>query len=170
MKIHSFSGINSIQNTKYLWYFFSAVGVLFLLLGMVNWYKQTIRISWIANSQLNVLGYNILRLDINSDQYVRINAGLITDDIDPFRSKDFTYIDQSPPRNPVINYRIQEIRLDGSMNISEPIEITNGAWERRFLFLGLLTTCSSFLALSLMHPSRIGSLLHRYSGSPESQA
>jgi hypothetical protein len=137
---------------------------------MITWYQQNIRISWIANSQLNVLGYNILRLDNNSDEYVRINAGLITDNIDPLRSMGYTYIDRSPPRYSVLNYRIQEIRLDGSMEVSDPIEVEIGAWERRLLFLGLLTTCSSFLALSLMHPGWIGSLLHRYSGSPESWA
>ena len=86
-----------------------------------------VRINWIAESETNHSGYNILRAekkDLATAQ--KINARLIDDGIENGTQIDYTYTDFETYSNMVYYYWLESVSLDGISDFYGPLTITIG--------------------------------------------
>jgi hypothetical protein len=88
--------------------------------------KPTLTIQWTTESEIDVLGFNLLRSARSDGEYGQINESLIPPAQDPFIGGEYSYQDEAVRRGQTYYYRLETIYRDGHTTLSEPIEIRAG--------------------------------------------
>ena len=74
-------------------------------------------IRWITESELNNAGFNILRSDKRNGEFTKINTSLIAGHGTTSERNTYEWKDTSAKPNVVYYYQIQDVSLDGDVNI-----------------------------------------------------
>ena len=74
-------------------------------------------IRWITESELNNAGFNILRSDTRNGEFTKVNTSLIAGHGTTSERNTYEWKDTSAKPNVVYYYQIQDVSLDGDVNI-----------------------------------------------------
>lgn len=86
-----------------------------------------VEIAWVAQSEANHNGYNILRAESqNLSEAIKINPILIDNGTQVGTLVSYNYIDQEAYSNMVYNYWLESVALNGSSEFFGPLGITIG--------------------------------------------
>lgn len=95
---------------------------------MANFYAtaengQGIIINWHTESELNTIGYNILRSRNKDDEYIKINNSLISVEGNSSSGNNYSFIDRQIENQVLYWYKIEEVDVDGSCYYYGPINV-----------------------------------------------
>lgn len=96
---------------------------LFLLYQEYRVYKNPeILVKWKTGSELDIVGFNILRSSNPTNDYLQINSSLIPAALDPLGGNDYEYLDNDVEVNIQYYYQLEAISMDGSIDLYGPIK------------------------------------------------
>jgi hypothetical protein len=130
------------------WLFFFALVISGLWLGYIGlkqYHQSSIIIEWSTASELETLGFNILRGENYDGPYERITLKFIPASIDPLRESDYTYKDTGVIPGKTYYYILEDINTEGNINRHGPLEISaerGGSYE---LLLSALLLSSAII-------------------------
>jgi hypothetical protein len=84
-------------------------------------------ISWSTESELDIIGFNLLRSESADGPFMRINEELIPPAEDPNVGGEHSYIDRDVSSGVTYFYRLETVDRQGNVTQSEPIVITAGS-------------------------------------------
>jgi hypothetical protein len=102
-------------------------GVLFLsgivigLQAIRNFDRATIIVEWATASELETVGYNLLRSEDENGPFSQINDYPITSSEDPLIGGEYTYEDADVIAGKTYYYILEEIEISGGKNQHGPI-------------------------------------------------
>jgi len=103
---------------------------LFLLIfltscGLVG--QNELTISWTTESELDIIGFNLLRSETEDGPYNAINKELIPPSNDPNVGGEHSFIDRDVIDGVTYYYKLETIDRQGNSTESDPIAITAGS-------------------------------------------
>jgi hypothetical protein len=81
-------------------------------------------ITWKTESELDIIGFNLLRSESEEGPYMRINDELIPPADDPNVGGEHSYLDRDVVRGTTYYYKLETIGRQGVVTESDPIAIT----------------------------------------------
>ena len=93
--------------------------------------NRSIAINWETATERNNVGFNILRAESKDGMYTRINRTIIEANGSPTNGASYKIIDTNVRNRTTYYYKLEDVDLDGTSTISEPISATPR------LFLGI---------------------------------
>ncbi len=123
-----------------------AIGVHTLL----NFNRASILIEWATESEIDTVGFNILRSVNEEGPYDTINSALIPPASDPVTGGDYTFKDDDVQVGETYYYFLEEVQVDGQKNIHGPIQqiATSSRWSNLSL-AGVLLATAGYYAWAL---------------------
>lgn len=114
----------------------------FLLYQQYNIYKNPeILVKWKTGSELDTVGFNILKSTNSSRDYLQLNSTMIPAALDPLGGNEYEYIDRDVEPDIKYFYKLEAISIDGNADIYGPIE----SETEKLSVLGLAPAFLSFL-------------------------
>ena len=83
--------------------------------------KPAIVLEWSTESELDIVGFNILRGDSESGPFLKINDQFIPPSIDPIIGGDYSYTDKDVVVGETYFYILEDIESSGSTNQNGPV-------------------------------------------------
>jgi hypothetical protein len=83
-------------------------------------------ITWTTESELDIIGFNLLRSELEDGPYTRINDELIPPAMDPNVGGEHSFVDQEVVNGVTYYYKLESIDRQGNSTESEPIAIKAG--------------------------------------------
>ena len=102
---------------------------LFLLVSLTSCDllgKTELTITWTTESELDIIGFNLLRSESENGPYIRINDELIPPAMDPNVGGEHSYVDHAVVNGVTYYYKLESIDRQGNTTESEPIVIKAG--------------------------------------------
>jgi hypothetical protein len=100
---------------------------LFLYLAAPSLFQApTLAVEWSTESELDIIGFNILRADSADGEFEKINGELIPPAADPFIGGDHTFVDENVTRGQTYYYQLETVDRNGNTTRSEVIELRAG--------------------------------------------
>jgi hypothetical protein len=96
------------------------------LVAFYQFQKPVLTIRWTTESEIDVLGFNLLRSDSADGEYVRVNSALIPPARDPFVGGEYLFKDTTVDRGVRYYYKLETVYRDGHTTLSEPIMVPSG--------------------------------------------
>ena len=96
-------------------------GLVFGVLAIRDINKATIVVEWETASELDTVGYNILRGEADSGPFIKINDQLIQPASDPITGGSYTFEDSNAIPGKKYFYYLEEIEINGATNRHGPI-------------------------------------------------
>ncbi|MFN2190632.1 MAG: hypothetical protein ACK2T3_17870 [Candidatus Promineifilaceae bacterium] len=112
-----------LVRTKAIWLF---LVLLLFAAGCDNLIKPELTITWKTESELDIIGFNLLRSESEDGPFVKINPELIPPASDPNVGGDHQYIDRDVVSGVTYFYILESIDRQGNATRSDPIAITAG--------------------------------------------
>jgi len=109
--------------TKATWLF---LVLLLFAAGCDNLIKPELTITWKTESELDIIGFNLLRSESEDGPFVKINLDLIPPASDPNVGGDHEYIDRDVVSGVTYFYILESIDRQGNATRSDPIAINAG--------------------------------------------
>ena len=81
----------------------------------------TVIIIWSTESELDTVGFNILRRDSTEDTFYQINENIIPASPDPIIGGDYSYKDHDVKIGQTYYYKLEDIGFDGEKNEHGPV-------------------------------------------------
>jgi hypothetical protein len=88
--------------------------------------QNKLTISWTTESELDIIGFNLLRSETEDGPYSVINEELIPPSIDPNVGGEHSFIDRDVINGVTYYYKLETIDRQGNSTESDPIAITAG--------------------------------------------
>ena len=103
---------------------FITIGILLLCYGMYQRLTPTVRIAWTTESEVDTLGFNLLREDLTDQgNFQQINLQLILAQGSPISGINYHFIDRKVQAGKSYIYHLQEINNNHEVVDLESIEI-----------------------------------------------
>lgn len=87
---------------------------------------NSVRVAWRTETELNNLGFNVLRSDNENEGYVKLNQDLIPGQGTTIEPTDYEYLDTSPSKS-THWYLIETISTDGLSTFYGPTQATSSS-------------------------------------------
>ena len=100
--------------------------VVIALSGCAVLGQPELTITWETESELDIIGFNILRSESIDGPFIKINEELIPPATDPNVGGEHAYIDGDVKNGITYYYILETIDRQGQASKSEPIAITAG--------------------------------------------
>lgn len=88
--------------------------------------KTELTITWKTESELDIIGFNLLRSESEDGPFTRINDELIPPATDPNVGGEHSYVDHDVANGVTYYYKLESIDRQGNSTESEPIAIKAG--------------------------------------------
>jgi hypothetical protein len=124
-----------------LFFCLMAIGAVVLGITSVNsLYSTSVEIEWSTASELDTVGFNILRAETKDGVYTRVNADLIAASSDPLMGGNYTYADQGVKPGRTYYYLLEDVDGSGQTSRNGPLEVkaTASGWGELAAALVLL--------------------------------
>jgi hypothetical protein len=119
---HIAASINRHHQKAFL--LFITTGILLMSFGMYKLLTPTVRIAWTTESEVDTLGFNLLREDMSDpDNRQQINSQLIIAQGSPISGMTYTFIDRNVEPGKSYIYHLMEIDNSNIIVELESIEI-----------------------------------------------
>jgi len=86
--------------------------------------EPELTISWETESELDIIGFNLLRSESEDGPYEKINPELIPPANDPNVGGEHTYVDHDVVNGVTYFYILETIDRQGNSSKSDPVAIT----------------------------------------------
>lgn len=128
-------------------------GIIISVQAIRNFNHATIIVKWSTASELETVGYNLLRSETESGPFNQINGQPITSSEDPLTGGEYTYEDKGVSAGKTYYYILQELEINGGKNQHGPIQqkATNSSLIN-LLFSAILIGSSGLYAWILRNP------------------
>ena len=117
-------------------------------------------VEWSTESEVNEAGFNLYRSERPDGPYIRLNQDLIPASSDPLRGGTYTYTDTAVTAGSRYYYRLEDVELDGSSTMHEPVQLTPSDssvdWQLRAAIIGLVGLSIALSGLALVTVTRRG--------------
>ena len=90
---------------------------------ILNWDQPEVIVEWETASELDTIGFNVLRSENPEGSYMQVNSQLIPTDSDSLTGNQYTYHDTVPKAGTTYFYMLEEIEITGNSNRHGPIEV-----------------------------------------------
>ena len=126
-------------------------GIIVGVQAIRNFNHTTIIVKWSTASELETIGYNLLRSESDSGPFNQINDQPITTSDDPLTGGEYTYEDKGVIAGKTYYYVLEEIEINGGKNQYGPIrqKATNASLIN--LLLSAILVGSSGLYAWIIH-------------------
>jgi len=141
--------------------------IICVILALINlaiiiisiWFydKPSIVLEWSTESELDIVGYNILRGESEAGPFLIINDQIIPPSIDPIIGGDYSYVDKDVRAGEIYFYILEDIESSGSTNQHGPVFQK----AKRNLNIILLVSVITIMNLGICAYSRIRKLLRK---------
>jgi len=120
-----------------------------------NFNQATIVVEWSTASELETVGFNILRSEIEDGSFKQINNHTISSSNDPLTGGEYIFEDQDVVAGETYYYKLEEIENNGGKNQHGPIiqKATNSTFVNLLLSVILLLS-SGLYAWLLYNPKK----------------
>ena len=118
--------------------------------------RPAVLLEWKTASELNTVGFNLYRSEVENGPFERLNAQFLPSSTDPLAGGSYRYTDTQVETGKMYFYRLEEVEADGKTTILGEIQ---GKAARHGLVelvaaVVLVIICSLGLRFSLRQPSR----------------
>ena len=96
------------------------IGIYSILFG----YDSDVLIQWNTASEVETVGFNLYRSDVEEGPFEQINPVLIPASSDPFTGSSYTYKDHDTVAGNTYYYKLEDVDKDGNITAHGPIEVT----------------------------------------------
>ena len=151
--------INPILTRRLAWLLCSVLALAGLTLGfntIINFDKAVITIDWATASELDTVGFNLLRGDNPEGPFEQINAQTIPPSADPLTGGEYSFDDPDAESGQTYYYMLEEIETSGGANQHGPIiqEATNTSKANLFMAVVLLGSAGFYTWILLTAPKQ----------------
>jgi len=111
------------------------LGILALALFYLAWqaYQHpTIVVEWSTASELDTIGFNVLRSETPEGDLEQVNSELIPSSVDPLAGAEYSFEDKTVQAGKTYYYYLEDIDNQGTNSRNGPIEVVasaGGIWE-----------------------------------------
>ena len=137
-----------MRNVRVYWLLSAFVAVLGLILfyrTMTTFNQATVIVEWSTATELNTVGFIILRSADPNGPYERINPDLIPASDNLYSGSEYSYEDHNTQRGKTYYYMLQDLEDTGLVNEYGPIAIKATNSSLVTLLLAILMFASSGL-------------------------
>ena len=96
-------------------------GFIFIIISIKSWGYAAIQIEWQTASELDTVGFNILRAETEDGPFEQVNQQLIPPAADPLTGEDYVFTDTQAKTGRTYYYFLEEIEATGGRNQHGPI-------------------------------------------------
>lgn len=116
------------------------LALIFLLAGLYTWTHPQIVIHWSVPASTGIFGFNIYRTQDINQEFARINTEMLEASDVLSGNLQYHYLDKKSPTGKYSYYLVEEIRSNGAIQRSAPIEVRVGGTARVLLIIGAIGT------------------------------
>jgi len=109
---------------KFLWIFFIILivsGISLVVHALFYFDKAEVIVEWTTASELDTVGFNLLRAETQEGPFEKINANLIPAGSDSLTGSNYTFTDRSVHNGITYYYMLEEIELTSETSHHGPI-------------------------------------------------
>jgi hypothetical protein len=134
------------------------VGIVLFAHTLLQWDQVDVIVEWETASELDTVGFNLLRSESPDGTYTQVNTELIPTGSDSLSGHQYTYKDSVPKADISYYYILEEIEISGIGNQHGPIEVTahNSAIIELILSLLLIVGATIILVYSRQDSRNLG--------------
>ena len=125
-------------------------GLIIGIQAITNFNKAAITIEWATASELDTVGFNLLRGDNSKGPFERINAQTIPPSADPLTGGEYSFADPDVESGQTYYYMLEEIETSGGTNQHGPIVQKASNTATVNLILAVVLLCSAGLCTWLL--------------------
>jgi len=114
---------------------FAFIGILGVLYSLFTFNKASVSVDWSTETEIDVVGFNILRANSKNGQYKKINNEIIPSSDNPLTGGDYHYIDKKVAKGSIYYYELEEVTSTGLGDHFGPISVK--ATNQSSLILGI---------------------------------
>ena len=107
-------------------------------------------ISWETASEIDTLGYNIRRSDMEEGPFEQINDAIIAANGGPTQGASYEFIDQNVEPGKTYFYKLEDVDTSGSRSVYGPVSATVSAAIPTMTDTGLIIAGAAFLITSII--------------------
>jgi hypothetical protein len=124
------------------------VGIVFIAYALIAWDQADVIIEWETASELDTVGFNLLRSESPAGPFIQVNTDLIPAASDTLTGSQYTYKDTDIQAGIIYFYMLEEIELTGQSNQHGPISVKAQNYVMLELAFGLLLIVGALLSVS----------------------
>ena len=128
------------------------LGVFWLILAIMIFVSQflipsSIEVNWETESEFDTVGFNVLRSDIATGQFTRINDSIIPGSADPVVGGTYHFVDSNVEPGRIYYYRLEDVEYDSTIRVHEIIE---ASVEERPWWVAILALASALAGIAII--------------------
>ena len=113
--------VTTFRFWKIICAFFALSNLAIIIYFIWIYDKPAIVLEWSTESELDIVGFNILRGASESGPFLKINDQIIPPSIDPIIGGDYSYTDKDVVVGETYFYILEDIESSGSTNQNGPV-------------------------------------------------
>jgi hypothetical protein len=121
------------------------VGIILVIHAIINYNDSEIVIEWTTASELDTVGFNLLRGDSENGPYEQINPELLPSDNDSLTGGSYQFLDTRVIRGRIYYYLLEEIEMTGEINQHGPIIVKADNTSKTELLVAFLLLIGSMI-------------------------
>jgi len=126
--------ITNIRFGRIICFILAIINLSIIIIAILVIIKPSILLEWETESELDIVGFNILRGDSESGPFLKINDQIIPPSIDPIIGGDYSYTDKNVVAGETYFYILEDIESSGRTNQHGPV-IQKAKYNYSVLFL-----------------------------------
>lgn len=142
-----------------MWIFFIALivsGISLAIHAMIYFDNAEVIVEWTTASELDTVGFNLLRAESQEGPFEQINTNLIPAVSDSLTGSNYTFTDSSAQNGITYYYMLEENELTGEISHHGPIVVKAGNTSKLELLIGFsLVACALIYAIVLTRDQKL---------------
>ena len=130
-------------------------GLIAITLSLVNFNQASILVEWSTASELETIGFNVLRGENPDGPFVQINEAVIPATDQSLIGGEYSFSDPSAERGITYYYLLEDIASDGSHTKHGPLEIKASNYSIYALIFGFILLAVGIILILSIRNSRI---------------
>lgn len=111
--------------------------------AILEFNRANVAVEWTTASELNTVGFNLLRGDTPGGPFEQVNEALIPSASDTLTGNSYSYEDHSVEAGKIYFYMLEEIESSGGINQHGPITVKASSPAKIELIIGSLLIVSA---------------------------
>ena len=106
------------------------IGIYSILFG----FDPGVLIQWNTASEVETVGFNLYRSDVEEGPFEQINQAIIPASSDPFTGSSYSYRDYDTEAGNTYYYKLEDVSINGKTKFHPPVSATAPSPEKHELF------------------------------------
>lgn len=129
----------------FLWILCALTACALAVHAILNWDQALVIVEWETASELNTVGFNLLRSESRDGPFTQVNTELIPSTSDTLTGNQYTFEDRHTETGNTYYYILEELELTGASSQHGPIEVK----AQNYAFVELIIASILFLGTVL---------------------